>query len=110
MEHTKEPWTGPGKAPRYAENSPVTVVVSAGGYSLAHMYGDNKRENAKRIVQCVNACAGIEDPETAIKALRDACELALSALQDIDATQELPDLDVEFGALEKALALVENQE
>jgi hypothetical protein len=32
-----------------------------GGYTLADMCCDNQQANARRIVACVNACAGISD-------------------------------------------------
>ena len=34
--------------------------------------------NAERIVACVNALAGIDDPETALRELREACECVVA--------------------------------
>ena len=38
-----------------------------------------KRAAQKRIVQCVNACAGIEDPKAAIDAAREALGMLLDS-------------------------------
>lgn len=42
---------------------------------LGHQYAD-----LNRIVNCVNACEGIPDPQTAIPALLEACESVVDAL------------------------------
>lgn len=46
---------------------------------------NGKHEEATRIVQCVNACAGIEDPEKEIADLRAQNISLLSLLADIRA-------------------------
>lgn len=50
------------------------------------MAEDEQAANAARIVKCVNACAGIENPAEAISAAREALEALLSASQCADET------------------------
>ena len=59
MEHTKEPWS-------YDGHSGIAAVGSDqfnGGYFTAEVMGPDKDANARRIVACVNACAGIPTEE-----------------------------------------------
>jgi hypothetical protein len=54
-------------------------------------------EHARRIVACVNACAGIADPERAVRLLRDLSRVLDSAGEDdevsgADALDALTDL------------------
>ena len=70
--HTPEPWTANdeitgGKVSIYA-NGPLGYI------------GENPEANAARICACVNACAGMTDPEVEIKALRDALDSINRAL------------------------------
>jgi hypothetical protein len=72
-QHTPTPWE-------------TSAVVSAGGVgwdvceaSAGDMIADlqdcpNAEANAKRIVACVNACEGIDDPEQSIPAMKRALE------------------------------------
>jgi hypothetical protein len=46
------------------------------GATVAVLHGEHDKENAARIVACVNALAGIADPAAAIKAAREALEHA----------------------------------
>jgi hypothetical protein len=58
MKHTKEPWDFLGeRAPQIIGEDKVISLM----YSENMLSGKDKRllENAKRIVACVNACAGI---------------------------------------------------
>jgi len=60
--HTPEPWETTG------EICPVTHSVSIYHWGpIIYIYDntngpENQIANARRIVECVNACAGIEDP------------------------------------------------
>jgi nitroreductase len=69
MSHTKEPWrigrfTGPASYDEVREtvgNMDVVVDTDTGPYVLAGCninFPDDARANARRIVACVNACAG----------------------------------------------------
>lgn len=60
MNHTKEPWDFLGeRAPQIIGEDKVIALM----YSENMLFGKDKRllENAKRIVACVNECAGITD-------------------------------------------------
>ncbi len=90
MEHTPEPWAegwnGGLTGPRCAftgwcdkDNSGEKLdyeVVSGPDMRLiciipSGVYGEgNEKADARRIIACVNACAGMKDPEKEIAALR----------------------------------------
>ena len=57
-EHTKAPWVCTGG-----------TIESVTGWHIGWTTGNNSIANAHRIVACVNACEGMEDPEAEIKAL-----------------------------------------
>ena len=72
MTHTKEPWrlgrfTGPASYEEVRElcgSMDVVVDTETGPYVLAACninFPDDAKANARRIVACVNACAGISD-------------------------------------------------
>jgi hypothetical protein len=72
VEYTPEPWN----AAHWNYHAPTTVKALC-GVAIAETAGlgnDVERciANAERICQCVNACAGIADPKSAIAAARDA--------------------------------------
>jgi len=48
----------------------ATVAFSGGGFDIRNCPDAETR--AARIVQCVNACAGIADPKAAMDAAREA--------------------------------------
>ena len=61
MKHTSEPW-------EFKED-----WISKGDEAVALVYGINNSQehaNAARIVACVNACAGMDDPAAEIERLR----------------------------------------
>lgn len=62
-QHTQEPWY----ASKEDGNWRVMAADENGGYTLADVYCDDPEANSRRIVACVNACAGIptEQLETA---------------------------------------------
>ena len=76
MKHTPEPWIYRKsqcqpvyEAPIIANNIGECIAIpDSGGCSFS---SDEVTANVKRIVQCVNACAGIEDPEAAIREAKD---------------------------------------
>jgi hypothetical protein len=64
--HTAEPWQF---------NAGLGVIVDGRSETLAtlrHAYDIDGPANAARAVQCVNACAGIEDPAAALALARHA--------------------------------------
>lgn len=75
MKHTQEPWeigfNGAG--------APVITVEYRDICTIEESFGDAEA-NASRIVACVNACAGIENPGETIPALVAALEAALPLL------------------------------
>lgn len=94
MHHTLEPWNvspTPLGNIRIADSSENTIALITSGA------GKRKRgANAKRIVACVNACAGIEDPEatlkdvvSSIKILKVARERELAFRYNIGVAMEL---------------------
>lgn len=106
MKHSPEPW-----ATRAAEVSgPLDVPLAFCGSNSTHgpegsyvISFEEAHANAKRIVGCVNACAGIENPGETIRELVEACE-AFEALHG-DADMRPEDECWEISALcRKALA------
>lgn len=67
--HTPEPWevdsmmvVGPRSE---ADDQTFGMIIG-----LADIYGDNEKADATRIVACVNALAGIDDPEAFMQDVR----------------------------------------
>jgi hypothetical protein len=87
-QHTPEPWNHSADLPHHG----CRLIHAADGYLVAdagritRRTGDEMDSNARRIVACVNACAGMKDPQAEIAALRAAlepfAELATSAKCD----------------------------
>lgn len=80
--HTPEPWLvsmRPGA-------SIVVQTLLNDYYPVAFVqnpYGTSGTDNAERIVACVNACAGIANPEVAVRNLVKEATLALVALHEL---------------------------
>jgi hypothetical protein len=81
--HTPEPW----RIARFAYGEDSGAYVSAGPvlniekviatlypYAFYHMDAETANANAFRIVDCVNALAGIEDPEAFVKEAKAALQ------------------------------------
>lgn len=81
VRHTPEPWRVVYDSPRHSRNRRIdcngldVATVYAGGTRPNDMIGVN---NANRIVACVNACTGIENPEAAL----EDCRVTLAAIID----------------------------
>jgi len=69
VSHTNEPW-------HVVNEFAFDLVDSDGGLFASFNFLDD----ANRAVQCVNACAGIEDPAKAIEAAREALKTLREAL------------------------------
>lgn len=77
--HRPEPWT--------SHRAADEIAIIAADKSLVYLIADDRRaipfkEDQDRIVACVNACAGIADPQGAISTARDSLHLALAGLGD----------------------------
>ena len=93
MKHTPEPWDETisknwphgrpdlaqsslnihGGRPQDGHDGNIIAIISPVKYIT-----EQDQANAERIVACVNACAGIEDPAEAIKAAQDALQELIS--------------------------------
>lgn len=83
MQHTPEPWIVSGSIRIESEHEHGSVND---GWIIGDMCGSDAKANARRIVACVNSCAGIgnEDLESAkIANLLSAGALAIRQLQAI---------------------------
>jgi hypothetical protein len=77
IKHTPEPWVFDGE---FIESEQMVIC------QLFNKHEDdfpNKQANAARIVACVNACAGMENPEADIKRYKKALSSCLYYLQKI---------------------------
>ena len=97
--HTPEPWRVSDDGHRIYAGEPADSiaeecrrnVASFGGHSNDGTKQRQDRANARRIVQCVNACQGIPDPKAAIQAVRKALKyLEYAEWDDIDGEYECP--------------------
>jgi hypothetical protein len=77
--HTPEPW----EINEDQSHDGIFNVCSANGEYICTVWGihDNGRSNADRIVACVNACAGMDDPQAEIARLK-AREAELERLME----------------------------
>jgi len=76
MNHTPEPWDV--RSPNWAASHGMIVGSDgkAGRPIIAHTVSiENDEANAKRIVECVNACAGIENPKEIQSTIRAFSQL-----------------------------------
>ena len=102
--HTPEPWNveRPFQDPGVYIAGPNTGLIAKLYVPEAMLYNGDKQVsidgNAARIVACVNACAGMTNPATEIKALRDALKMA------IEWSKEVPDPYREFPFIAAARA------
>lgn len=72
--HTPEPWIVSEHVPtRIDEVAKEYKSLSLHGVAMACDSGTLGEANAKRIVDCVNACKGIEDSETTVPELVAVC-------------------------------------
>jgi hypothetical protein len=78
MKHTREPWEAHQADPFGSFRIAPSEIWLGACSSLAK---GEQGANAARIVECVNACAGIENPGEAIPAARRALELALEVIE-----------------------------
>jgi hypothetical protein len=81
--HTAEPWIVANHTKIVADNEQKSLI--------AEVFDENGqcRENARRIVACVNACEGI-NPET-VPDLLKACRFAIFVLHQVPSTTRVVD-------------------
>ena len=106
MSHTPEPWY----KNQFNIKSPITVQSNTGEWvckvssegNWAQQSHKTEKANAARIVACVNACAGMDDPAAEIDALKAANQGVLS-IPDVSKILHLENLvgiqDTEIAAL-----------
>jgi hypothetical protein len=71
--HTPTPWHS-STFEVYDENE---QIIADCGYSEDYFTEDGCKANAARIVQCVNACEGLDDPERYFRQMTESGVLAL---------------------------------
>lgn len=78
MSHTKEPWVVFEDDPKaiVTAANPMLSLMTVGDDGLATMF---KEEDARRIVSCINACAGISTRELELMTGRMSIENQLKA-------------------------------
>lgn len=79
-DHTPEPWKLMPQAKMNVlalREGSHSVVSNCGGYAGSTKSHDENHANAQRIVQCVNAMAGIEEPEKFIKKMAEVIKTGL---------------------------------
>lgn len=90
--HTPEPWQlddNQGMCTNfYSDDATGSIIGSCQEYKFAHRSIDERKANALRIVTCVNACAGMEDPATEIDELKRQRDELLAALRSAVETIE----------------------
>lgn len=83
--HTPEPWVIDEREDLstnfYSDDAMGTIIGGCLAYNFAPRSIGERKANAIRIVACVNACAGMDDPVEVIKGLKEA--LALTTHQVI---------------------------
>lgn len=68
---------------------------------LTHNNPGEHTANAKRIVECVNGCAGIEDPETTVPELVAACNQTRAAMDHFELSAGLTQIGIVLNKMGK---------
>jgi hypothetical protein len=89
-EHTKEPWMYTGK------NQNATHDIWSSN-KLHFISAESSEPDATRIVSCVNACAGIDDPAAELAAIRADNQRMCEALEEIAEQKTWVNLDDRHG-------------
>lgn len=84
MSYTKGKWVideRPELAGKfYSDDATGSIIGDCQHYYLTHRSIEERAANAKRIVDCVNACDGMENPADEIAKLRSARDVAIDEL------------------------------
>ena len=82
--HTPEPWVADDshglETNFYSDDVTGSIIGGCQEYTFAHRDIEERRANAKRIVTCVNACAGMADPAAEIAELKRQRDELLAVL------------------------------
>ena len=82
--HTPEPWVFDDRPDIdtnfYSDDATGSIIGGCQEYTFAHRDIEDRFANAKRIVNCVNACAGMADQAAEIAELKRQRDELLSAL------------------------------
>ena len=81
--HTPEPWAIAGKNKVRLDCAYLIRPVDDKNYEYGATLAATNHEDSIRIVSCVNACAGMEDPEKEIAWLRKQRDKLLAALESL---------------------------
>ena len=81
-EHTKEPWRVMGSCAQWEMARIFSGARYIGSIGNSDETESETRANADRIVSCVNACAGMEDPELEIGEIQTKLQEALAAIEN----------------------------
>ena len=72
--HTPEPWVADYRHDLetnfYSDDATGSIIGGCQEYMFAHRDIEERRANARRIVTCINACAGMADPAAEIAELK----------------------------------------
>ncbi len=101
--HTPEPWDVKGNQIK----CPMGHVAEC--FRLDKYIEGNTEANAERIVTCVNAMAGIDDPAAFVKQAKAAPEM-LKSLEAIAEGCSFPDNDVERAIRDRCRAAIAKAE
>jgi len=119
-EHSKEPWEFRKERDNFLSKPKYLIwgAIKRSGFHIARIWADVALEdshyditaeaNARRIVSCVNACAGIADPEATVPELVEALESMISMCNSLATDvfgQRLPNVQ-EPSVLTKARAVL----
>lgn len=80
LKHMREPWKIKAN---FADSILITGPEEALDPWIAQVISTNRKANAERIVACVNACEGMEDPAAEIAALKAQRNELLAALEEL---------------------------
>ena len=81
-ERTKEPWRVMGPCAQWETARIFSGARYIGSIGNSDETESETRANADRIVSCVNACAGMEDPELEIGEIQTQLQEALAAIEN----------------------------
>ena len=89
--HTPEPWVigfpPPNGEQAIGDKSGLMTAIATSGY------GVDTKANANRIVSCVNACAGMEDPALEIAELRKQRDELLGMIKAVTSHSVMVDIN-----------------
>jgi hypothetical protein len=82
--HTPEPWELNKTTDGLSITSKNGVIVHCYSVSISDYNHDIPKANAARIVECVNAMAGIDDPKKWVEEMKDENKLLKRVLKSTD--------------------------